>query len=432
MEDIAADADYYGASVMELAKLYISGGYYREAGILLRDHFGQDVPYSAFIMSICCRKTGDSENCISLLKKTESCSEYIMAERFLSGRFSGESGDLKRYAEGDERVLYVLALEYMGMNLTDEARTILEQVENPGIRTQILLTRIGRKTDMQDEQTDGRIAEGKLDYVFIQEKEMVSILEEERDMDGSGKIDYLLGTYYYSAGRKDISLRLLHSSYKKGLRYTVLLLELAYIYFYHMQDMERAESYLWEDITIHGGLNGKGLILLDNILKKKGDVLSRKKLVPYMEQTPNKSLVVLQLADLYMESGEEEKALRLLETEECQNWEGGENSGLVYQNVIINLAIKEEKKGNYQKAGEYMERADRYPAGLNYGDSLRAPLSRLYYYRGMLNALTGESKAAMDEFRKGFLELEDGSKEHTEVSREYCMMCLKELRKRRL
>jgi hypothetical protein len=156
-------------------------------------------------------------------------------------------------------------------------------------------------------------------------------------------------------------------AYRKGLRYTVLLHNLGYIYFVNKKDSQKAEMFFAEDVAINSGVNEDSLVYLDRIYQENGSLEKRKALIHSMENARNKPLVLVPLVNILKCVGEEEKALHLLENEEFENWEGREVSGPCYRDFIIHMARKELAQGNYSTAKQWMDRVRRYPDNLNYG-----------------------------------------------------------------
>jgi tetratricopeptide (TPR) repeat protein len=430
MMDIAADGNYYHASVIELIKLDIAAGYYKEGAELL-DTYLKFNNYSSFLKSVSYRMDGLEVNAQITLDSCKKADELILAERYLLYSDQKSASELVAFTEGDERVLLRIILEYIDLNLFRDANAILELIKKPGIKCLLLKLYISRKTKQEYKPILLDVLSSSLDFVFINERKIVSIINENLELDTSGKLDYLLGTYYYSIGLKDSALSSFLSSYNKGLRYTVLLRNIGYLYYNYKKDIDSALKYFKEDLHVNHEQNEESIIYLDRIFKEKGDLDSRQELLPFIEKSSNRALVLKPLIEILRDMGKEEKALSFLENEEFENWEGAEISGPCYKSVIISKVLKDIEAGNIQKAKETIDRVDKYPVGLNYGDSSRTTLADMNYYKGIIYSLAGEEGKAVEEFKKGAIELENTLIIGTEESKMYSLKCLGELEKRK-
>lgn len=431
--DIAPDAEYYQASIVELLKTDLLLGYFQEAQSLceLLDGAGS---YECFLASAAYRKDGlyaaARQYCLAAGSDAD---EYVLAER----RFLEESEDSERqllsFTEGDEDTLLPLALEYLEIGMRQEAHDILQLTANPSLKTKLALGCITKLDKNSDEAVLSAIQDNSLDYIFLKkEHKLLQALMKVADTDTSGRSDYLLGTYYYAVGRMEDALEQYHRAYDKGLRYTVLLRNMGYIYFNCKQDSSLAEKYFAEDVELNLGKNEDSLVYLDRIYAKSGDLEKRTKLIHYMEQANNKSLVLIPLVSLLKDAGQEGKALELLENEEFENWEGREASGPCYRDFIIHMAKKEMEQNQFEAAKQWMDRVRQYPEKLNYGEGAGMNLSDIYYYNGMVYAGLGDEASAVREFRKGVNELFKEPDRKSEKSRQFSLKCQEELQKREL
>ncbi|MFW5985817.1 MAG: DUF5107 domain-containing protein [Halanaerobiales bacterium] len=422
--DIAADADCYQASVVELAKIDLIKGYYREAVQLLENLNLDNSNYVLFLLSIAYRKDGLPARAIKILQQAENWDQYVLAERFQLSGAEEDAETLIKYCESDSRCLLPVLTSYLEFNCFCEAQKLQELFPEKDLKLDFISAVINGNNPEQ------ALKDNSLDHIFINNRYMVKILEEYRNDDNSGRIDYLLGNYYYNSGAREKALGLFQSAYESGLRYTVLLRNLGYIYFKNKPRPEQAEQYLEEDLEKNGSLNEQSLVLLNDIYSKLGKKKEREGLLPYLEKAENRSLVLRPLIEILMDSGQEDKAIDLLHGEEFENWEFEESSGGLYKDVMIDRALKEMKRDNYQQALDIIKRVDKYPENLNYGDSAFEPLARIHYYRGLIYDKVGKPGAALQEFKKGALEVDNTLLEKKEKDVKYARKCMNEYRKR--
>lgn len=425
--DIACDSEYYTPSIIEFVKISIYLGYYKDAYDTLVEN-NTNTSYSIFLKSIALRKDGLEHNAKGILESNLALNEYILGERFILGLDKMPEG-IYQYTKGDERVLISLALEYGELGLWEDAGKLIHLVSKPGIKTRILKQKVTKELGNPAFENLEQVLDVSLDYGFVNEKFLVSIIEQSLSEDSTGKAEYLLGTYYHAKGRKAEALEHYLIAYKKGLRYTVLLRNLGLLYFVYKNDLNEVIRYLKEDLEINNEINTGSLSILYKIYDKKQDLEGRKTLLPYMEKAKNKSVIMLQKVDILKDSGLLEEALSILEHQEFENWEGAENSGKAYKETIIALAMKAMEIGDLAKALEYIGKIDKFPKGLNFGNSKRTSLAKEHYYKGIIYSKKGLKEKAAEEFKEGAFEIDNTEIIHTSETMEYSMKCLAKFKK---
>lgn len=426
--DIACDSEYYMPSLIEFIKMNISMGFYKDAYDTLEANDNKN-SYYTFLKSVALRKDSLADQAIMLLKNTVRADEYIISERFILGLDEMAEGIL-HYTKGDERVLLILALEYAELGLWEDADKLIGLVCRPGIKTRLLNYKVSAMLGKPEFENLEQVMDSSLDYVFINEKPFVEMLEKDLTQDTTGKADYLLGTYYHAMGRKNEAYVQYLIAYRKGLRYTVLLKNLSLICYSDRNETDEAVRYLKEDIERNSRINEDSLLLLYRIYVERQDLDGRRSLLPYMKNAENKSLVLVQLINALSDTGNIDEAINLLEHEEFENWEGVEASGECYKETIIRIAKESLEAGNVLKSLEYIERVDKFPKGLNFGNSIRSPLAKEHYYKGIIYSENRLEQKAVEEFKEGAVELDNVELVHNSESRKYAMKCLGELKKR--
>jgi tetratricopeptide (TPR) repeat protein len=426
-EDISCDCEYYKPSIIELAKMSIYLGYYKDAYDTLAANDCSN-RYCNFLKCIALRKDDLECNAKNILENTFIMDEYILCERFIIGIDKMPEG-IYKYTKGDEKVLVNLALEYAELGLWEDAGKIIDLVSKPGIKTRILKQKITTALGNPLFENLEQALDVSLDYAFLNEKLLISFIEQSLAEDLTGKAEYLLGTYYHAKGRKDEAITHYLISYKKGLRYTALLRNIGLLYFGYKNDLDEAIRYLKEDIDINKEINTSSLSILYKIYDKKQDLEGRKSLLPYMQKAKNKSTVMTQMVDILRDSGRIDEALSVLENQEFENWEGAENSGKSYKETIIALAMKAAAIGDLAKALECIEKIDKFPKRLNFGNSNRTPLTKEHYYKGIIYFKNGLREKAIEEFKEGAFEIDNTEIMHTAESMQYAMKCLNHFKK---
>jgi tetratricopeptide (TPR) repeat protein len=427
--DIAADSELYQASIKELIKLDLLLGYWQEAQGLAELLYGGG-SYGAFLESIAYRKDGLTAKSRQLLETMPSFDEFILAEAFLLDSTDSSREQLAAFTSCDENSLLPIALDYLEMGLAEDAEALLSLVNNPSMKTKIALGICKKSAGQGEIALLQAIKEEPLDHVFLKERLLLRELANLQDKDETGKARYLLGTFYYTAGRKDDGLDQLLAAYGQGLRYSPLLHTIGYIYYHHIKEIQAAEAFFAEDIAIHSPVNEGSLVYLDRIYQQNESLEQRVALIPYMEGAINKSLILVPLVNILKESGQEEQALWLLENEEFDNWEGLDASGRCYRDFVLHMVQKEMASQHYSAAKIWMDRVREYPENLNYGERAGECHPDIHYFSGILHSLLEEDDLAMDEFRKGAGAIHFTSEALPETLKRYSLMCTEELRKR--
>ncbi len=435
-EDIAADSEYYGCSLIEWVKTDMALGHCHEALVHI-DAAGFESPYLELLRRICERRLGAAAQALEAADdgalSWTLLSEYGFAERWLASGAEEDREKLADYTGEEERTLLPAALFYAELGMQGDALRVLEQVREPGLLS--ALTRLmliwswqpGSRPPANAAEQLAEALERPLDYAFLNEAPLAAFLMEIRELDPSGRADYLLGNYYYAVERKDDALSHSLTAYGKGLRYTVLLRNLGYMYFKNRGDRETAVAYLEEDVRVNGGGNTDTLLLLDLIYRETGELDKRKGLIPRMEAADNRAKVLVQLTEIYLAAGMYDAAYALLSTEEFENGEGTEFSGPCWREATLGLAAQALEAGDRETAKAWADRVERYPDKLNYGDSVRASFASVGYRRGMIYAGIGDEEAAIEQFRRGAAELDAGIRFVGEEDRNAARACLAQL-----
>ncbi|MDB4868814.1 MAG: hypothetical protein JWR03_3147 [Cohnella sp.] len=427
--DIAADTEYYRPSVIELIKLDLLFGYYREARMLC-EQLGETDTYTRFLVSICLRK--DTRGTQSGLRQAGGGvpDEYELAECYLNERSNEARERFVRFTAGDEAVVVPVALEYAELGFRGDAADILNLIYKPGLLGQLVLASCEAGDNERIRDMIRVIQQQSLDHVFPQDTRIMRLLMEIAPYEDTGRADYLLGTFQYASGDREAGHARYRSAYDKGLRYTSLLHGLGYIHFHWLNELGSAEDYFSEDVEVNGSANAETLVYLDKIYAARGDHNRRMALVPLMEHTANRSLVLERLVDIYLQTGQEDIAFNILDHEEFENWEGRETSGASYRNAILHMVRKELENRDFGRARYWVDRVDLYPAGVHYGPSTDMPLSEIKFFKGLVLAGLGQDQAALEQFRDGYRELHQEEIVKTETSRAYSMLCLEQFKLR--
>ena len=424
--DIPQGEEFFDASVLEAVKLDLALGYYKDALNLLEE-VSPYSNYEVFLKSLALRKSGSQMQAHELRGLIKQPDLRILAECYLSDSDTDTEEALLASLPADENILLRLALEYVEVGQREDAATLLELSRSDSVK--IRLAKLLTKPEAEITQEDCQAAlNASLDYVFLNEEILVRLLKKLQMVDKSGRSDYLLGNYAYHCAMEDKAKTLFEQAYRKGLRYTALLRNLGMMAF-TAGDYQAAECYFFEDVQKNGTENASTLLYLHQIYQRSGSPEQKEQLYRWMEENPNRPLVLPSMLTYLLESGRTDEALRMMESEEFENWEGGEISGSLYRETILRIVEDQMEQGDYQKAEEWLTRVRQYPKKLNYGESVHTPLSDVYYYEGCLALKLGDFAKARKCFVTGGSESEEKWLQATPRTKRYSRLCLEKLQK---
>ncbi len=424
--DIPQGEDCFDASVLEAVKLDLKLSHYKDALNLLEE-VSLCSNYEVFLKSIALRKSGGKIQAHELRGLIAQPDLRILAECYLSNPGADKKASLLASLPSDENILLRLALEYIELGQQEDAAALLALARSDSMKIRLarLLTKPEAEITLEDSQD---ALNASLDYAFLNEEPLVQLLYKLQTVDETGRSDYLLGNYAYHCAMQDNAKTLFEQAYRKGLRYTALLRNLGMMAF-AAGDYDAAECYFFEDVQKNGVGNASTLLYLHRIYQRSGSPRQKEQLYRWMEATPNRPLVLPSMLALLLESGRTDEALCMMESEEFENWEGGEISGSLYRETILRIVEDQMEQGNYQKAEEWLTRVRQYPKKLNYGESTHTPLSDVYYYEGCIALKRGDFSKARQCFVAGGAESEEKWLQATPRTKRYSRLCLEKLQK---
>lgn len=420
-QDISADAEYYYASKVELIKINIKLGFLKDAQNYIEALSNRRSTYLSFLSSLAYRRDGLTQTANHTLRLQTVKDEYLLCEQYLLDQ---SQVHIEKLLKVDEKIFTQCALEYIKLGAYDDAKRLLLIIENPSIISKLLIKYVSDA--LQEAYSLDFALDAKLDYAFINDVDLYNILLKYIDEDMSGKIDYLVGVYLDSVGRKEDAYNLYKEAYRKGLRYTVLLVNLGK---YDNQESVKAKAFFEEDLMVNNGINESSMIALSKIYREEKDFERLGNLMEYFYKANNRSLLLIEQVEALCELKRFEEAENILEKEEFENWEGLEASGACYRQAIFKMAVNEIESNNLIKAKAYLNKLDNCPSNLNYGDSIRMPLCELYFYKGKILYMCGELNEAKEMFEKGIAELsKDFAFTNKKISK-FGELCKEELEK---
>jgi tetratricopeptide (TPR) repeat protein len=108
---------------------------------------------------------------------------------------------------------------------------------------------------------------------------------------------------------------------------------------------------------------------------------------------------VIRLLALYNETGEYDKAIRIMETRHFHVWEGGGKVHNLFVDAHLLKGLKLAAAGKYDAAIREYALADTYPDNLEVGrPDIGGPYAKIYYYMGQAYAAKGDRTKAEECF----------------------------------
>jgi len=128
-------------------------------------------------------------------------------------------------------------------------------------------------------------------------------------------------------------------------------------------------------------------------------------LLPTLDKVGNRGISQVVITDILLDANRLEDALKILEGEEWENWEGQESSGEYYRLVNTALAMRAAEAGDFTSAEALMAKLidNPYPENLHYGLSIRFNLADVYLARGKISLMKGDKAAAKEDLQKAVI-----------------------------
>lgn len=414
------------ASVVEIAKINIRLGYYRETIVMLKQYKNISDPYINFLLCIAYRHNNQLKKAQEILSAVNIVSPYLLVEKNLQGY--DEDGSVINSILKVKGLFLSIIREYIILDCYEEVIELLKYVHELNILHNAYMKYSSDQISSEESLDFNIIKNSQIDYCFFKDYVTANVLREYEDIDESGKISYLLGNYYYGIGDYDNAESSFLLAYEKGLRYTVLLRNLGYYYYKRKSDLVKACYYLEQDIALQSNKNEDSLILLNEIYQLKDDKQKQRELLSVWQQVDNPNRIIYPMISSLINIGEYKKALEVILKDELYNWEGKENSGYLYQQIYKELIKEASCNNDLSCLEEYIDKMVNYPANIHYGDSMRKPLSEVHYIRGKVYKLLGKMEKAKEEFNKGYKDMLRTERNNTDDSRRYSLKCLKDLK----
>jgi tetratricopeptide (TPR) repeat protein len=367
---------------------------------------------SRHLKAVVLRMQGRQEAALSWIEDSLKMDTFNMGCRFEKYMLTGEKTvltEMDNLMRGWEHAYMEYALDYAQSGLYEEAGRFLRECIRDENRVYPMvyytLGYFASQTGDANKAKEYYEKASKMlpDRCFPNRIEEVNILQDAIRMNPSdAKALYYLGNFWYAARQYDEAVGNWEQSAALDSTFPTTLRNLALAYYNKRGDKKKAQQLLEQAFALDTS-DARILMELDQLYKKTG--VSPKERLAFLEKH---SSIVEQRDDLFIEritlynqSGEYEKAYRLIDLRKFHPWEGGEGK-VTGQYVLcrVQLARKAIRDKQFDKALQFLKEAGVYPHHLGEGKLANAEENDVHYYMGVAYRGLGDEEKALEYFRK--------------------------------
>ena len=238
------------------------------------------------------------------------------------------------------------------------------------------------------------IVRASSDYCFPSRLEEIAILEAAHPRDP--KAPYYLGCLLYDKRRHEEAIRCWEKAARLDPSFSIVWRNLGIGYF-NIRHQPRLARAAYDKACRANPQDARLLYERDQLWKRLG-VLPAKRLAVlerHRDLVRQRDDLTVELASLYNQTGQPEKALKLLEIRQFQPWEGGEGQALgQYVRTQLALGRRVLAAGEADQARRHFESARCATPNLGEAKHLLANQSDIHYWLGVACEACGDRKAA--------------------------------------
>ena len=303
-----------------------------------------------------------------------------------------------------------VAFDYLNAGLWNEARDALTRlVEADGSAYPMVLYALGfiaaqQGDDEAAQDLYGRASEMNPEYCFPSRLEELRILEHARSLRLDDPwIAYYLGTLYYDKKRYDEAIALWERSVAINPDFSIPWRNLGVAAYNVEGDPEKALARYEKAFSVNPG-DGRVLSELDQLRRRTGvsPEARLEALEANMDLVRARDDLSTEIATLYNQTGQPQKALDYMLSRRFHPWEGG--TGRIsrqYVRAHFLLGRAALKADDPQTALTHFEAAQStYPENLGERKHLRWPDADVHYYTGLARQALGDEMGAEAAFRR--------------------------------
>ena len=326
----------------------------------------------------------------------------LLEKKLISGRSELEilRSDPEYYLEA--------ASDYSEMNLVEDAVAVLATYfENADAKEHPLLyyylgyfnDKLGQKEEA--EKSFKKAASCSADFVFPFRAETERVLGLALSYNPSDwKALYYLGNLLTAKLRWEEGLECFRKAAEYSPQFSVLYRNLGEIYWKRLKDYGMAEK-MYEKAISCARDDFRLYVTLDELYAINRKEAQRDKLYRGAPKEVKRNFnYLLSRAEYYLDSGQYDEALEILEKNSFLPWEGWAGAREVYVLACLRRAYSLLAKGKYEKAKKDLFAAMDYPENLGTGMPPEPTFSREYFFIGLCYERMRDKKIAEDYFKR--------------------------------
>ncbi|MGC9520371.1 MAG: DUF5107 domain-containing protein [Anaerolineae bacterium] len=302
-----------------------------------------------------------------------------------------------------------MAFDYANAALWDEAADVLGRRVDPedGTAYPMVFYALGYLAHQRGNEDEARAhyARGSTmptDYCFPARLEEMLVLEHAQSVNpDDGKVAYYLGNLYYDKKRYDAAISNWEHAIELEPDFAIPWRNLGIAYYNVRDNAEKALACYRKAFELAPD-DGRVLSELDQLRRRTGVSPEERLelLEAHMDLVRERDDLSVELATLYNQTGQPQKALDYVLSRHFHPWEGG--TGRVSQQYVqAHLLLGQEalKDGDAQLALEHFETAqDTYPENLGERKHLLWPDAHVHYWTGVARQALGDEVGARNSF----------------------------------
>ena len=240
------------------------------------------------------------------------------------------------------------------------------------------------------------------DYCFPSRLEEILVLQSAiRANPRDARAPYYLGNLFYDRRRHEEAIRLWEKSSKLDPHFSIASRNLGIGYFNISKKPAKARGAYDKAFKANPG-DARLLFERDQLWKRLGEMpaVRLRELEKYPQLTAQRDDLSVELCVLYNQTGQPEKALKILTARKFQPWEGGEGQALG-QHVRTHLALgrKTLAQNDALLARKHFEQALTSPENLSEAKHILANQSDVHYWLGTTLDRLRDKKGAQEYWR---------------------------------
>jgi tetratricopeptide (TPR) repeat protein len=346
---------------------------------------------------------GEAERLVEeILKENPIDPLALLEKKLLSGRSELE------ILRSDPECYLEAASDYSEMNLIEDAVAVLAAYsENAGAKEYPLLyyslgylnDKLGQKEEA--EKNFKKAAACSPDFVFPFRTETERVLGLALKYNPSDwKAIYYLGNLLTAKLRWEEGFECFKKAAEFSPKFSVLYRNLGEIYWRRVEDYGMAEK-MYEKAISCAQDDYRLYVALDELYAMEREQPQRDKLFRGAPEKVKKNLnYILKRAEYYLDGGQYDKTLKILEENSFLPWEGWTGAREIYVLACLKRACSLMEERKYEKAKKDLFAAMEYPENLGTGEPPDPVFSREYFFIGLCYERMGDKKIAEDYFKK--------------------------------